>query len=168
MSSRANNSVQQSRRRLLAALSAGAAVTKLPDLWQQPNVASVMLPAHAASTVKPCSTEWYQSISGSFGTYEITLVATASNLPNDTVIECAFTFPGGSFSPSADALGNGVRACTMSTTVFTQVCGEDVSINFYESGNPGNVICSDTIVATCSLLTWTATNITVIDTIVGP
>jgi len=43
--------VQRSRRKLLTMLSIGAAASKLPDSWSKPTVASVMLPAHAQSTL---------------------------------------------------------------------------------------------------------------------
>lgn len=41
---------QTSRRRLLGALTLGAASAKLPELWTRPVVDSVLLPAHAVTT----------------------------------------------------------------------------------------------------------------------
>ena len=46
---KAKPKTQTSRRKLLAALSVGAAA-KLPDMWSRPTVASVMLPTHAAGS----------------------------------------------------------------------------------------------------------------------
>jgi len=151
-----NRNIHQSRRKLLGALSAGAVLTKLPNLWSQPVVGAVMLPAHAKGTQPPCTgAELVIASTGATGggDFTVVLVGTA-NLPSGAY-SANFTYPGGTTVVSLDTHGPGTYAATMNpaaTFAYTLCPGSaPIGVSFYPIGTPGYVVCNVSTTLLCTV-----------------
>jgi len=148
MSQSKKHEVQRSRRKLLAILSAGAAA-KLPQIWSQPAVAAVMLPAHAAST--QCSGVQVTA-DGDLGEGSIYFLAYATAyLGGPGPYVANFRYVNGTQTIPMNNIGGGSFYASMTdvATVPYNICDGLIQVDIFAAGVSSITLCSGSTLFSC-------------------
>ena len=145
----------KSRRSLLKALSIGgtAALSSkiLPEAWNRPVVASVMLPAHAGTSPPVCSITNFRARTGYlYNSYTTFAEGTAIVDLTDPVFVMTFdsSLTLGPISAS-DEVEPGTFVFTNGTFDYTVDCNSPITVNIYDDDNLTNLYCSTVSTVDC-------------------